>query len=83
MITAAPQDIIEEARRLLKKSTQPAAKSLTVLDEYVQQGEWLHLAVAPTVAGISALDFVDAIEAIEADLRRKFGDEVLIVPAGR
>ena len=80
MVTATPDDVIAEAKRLLDKSGC-AAQSLSISDEYLMEGEWLHLLVVPTVEGVSALDYVDAVESIESALRDKFGDEILMVPA--
>ena len=81
MSTTTPQDIIAEARQLLRSSRQPVANALAISDEFLMEGQWLHLIVAPAAKGISALDYVDAIAAVENSLRRKFGDEILIVPA--
>lgn len=81
MIAAAPRIVIVEARRLLAQSQQRAAQSLAIADDYVQEGDWLHLIVTPTAEGVSALEFVDVIEAIEGDLRKRFGEEIMIVPA--
>jgi len=81
MITAAPEDVIEEARLVLKSRGGDVAASLRVSDDYLKEGSWLHLIVYPIAEGISALDYVDEIESIEQELRKKFGDEILIVSA--
>ena len=81
MITATPQEVIDEARSILKKSFPKCAGAINITDDFFAEGEWLHLIVAPTGEGVSALDFVDTVEAVEVELRKKFGNEVLIVPA--
>ena len=79
MIAASPQQVIDEARRLIEGA--PLADKLAIADEFVSEGDWLHLVVAPTQAGVSALDFVDELERVESSLRAKFGDKILLIPA--
>jgi hypothetical protein len=88
MVAVDPKMVIEETRRLLKSSKKPVGKALRVSDEFLQEGDWLHLIVYPVAAPtaskkrkISALDYVDEIEGIETTLHKKFGDKILIVPA--
>jgi hypothetical protein len=81
MVTASPKDVIEQARQLLSDMHSPAASELEISDEFLQKGQWLHLIVTPKREGVSALDFVDTVEEVEAKLREIVGEEVLIVPA--
>lgn len=81
MIVIEPQVVIKEAKRLLRQSSSPIAKKLSISSEFVSEGDWLHLIATPTTSGGSALDFVDEIERIESALRKQFGDNILIVPA--
>jgi hypothetical protein len=81
MITTDPQLVIAEARQLLQQSDREVGRGLAISDEFLQEGYWLHRVVYATATGISALDYMDEIERIERALRKKFGDEILIVSA--
>jgi len=81
LIAASPQEVIKEARRLLKSTENNLAHSLEISGDYLVEGDWLHLIITPTDKDLSALEFVDAIEFVEDQLRRKYSDEILIVPA--
>jgi hypothetical protein len=65
---------------LLEGSSGAAASKLAVADEFVKEGDWLHVVLYPTEPGIDALDYLDEIAGIENQLRKKFGEEILVVP---
>lgn len=75
MISTTPEAVVRQAQNLV------SGKNLQIADDYLQEGQWLHLIVTPIGSEGSALDFINEIEKVELELRKRFGDEILIVPA--
>jgi hypothetical protein len=80
MIAAKPEEIVSDAKLLLAQSREAVASKLAVSDDFVQEGQWVHVVVYPKTGGVDALDYLDELETIENELRKKFGDEILVVP---
>ncbi len=56
--------------------------SLKVLQEYLQQEEWLYLVVVPVKEGVHAYEYAKALTDVEEKLRREeHVDNVLLVPS--
>ncbi len=55
--------------------------SLKVIDEYVQQEDWLHLIVVPDKEGVRAYDYAKALTDVGNKLRREeHVEHVLLLP---
>jgi hypothetical protein len=50
-------------------------------DGYLQDEDWLSVIVEPDVPGVRAYDYVDALGALERDLRKSGIEKVVLVPA--
>jgi hypothetical protein len=76
-----PKAVIVRARELINEPDQPTQDRLAVSDDYLQQGDWLHIIVYPREEGVEALDYLDTIEHVEQRLRTEHGSHILIVPS--
>ncbi|RPI63316.1 MAG: hypothetical protein EHM48_02690 [Planctomycetaceae bacterium] len=81
-------DEIEELRKhvqeLLNMQVRQTglAFTLKVLDEYIQQEDWLYLVVIPDQQGVRAYDYAKVLTDVENKLRRdEHVEGVLLVPA--
>ena len=74
--------VLAAVREVLEEESRSLGYRLTIQEDgVVREGEWSNVLVSPSVEGVHAADYAEALARADRRLRERGIDRVLLVPA--